>query len=971
MAAVSATHTSVVADVSPSFSRFRVNQFVDIASKSTNNAHTQLNAANSDLNTESMAQSAPSSSGQNTEIIPSIVPSRPTTEDQNSSPGFGTLELVEVSSNPVSGGILGPNKDGRVRNGVPSKLKGKTDNKKGNFGVMHMEMSSGKKTERDAAARRTSENTAEQAKVAQEKKYIPPKKKALDDEGIRASPFDHKQRGRPLAPDETKYEQARLLTLLRSINPITVVDQICKAIAYFGGIPGAPPPDDGIFPESANTRETGALFIGWLAEIFPDLSRSPEVPRQQELPPAASKKSRGRPTKSSQEETETPNNTASSSKSYGYGHGQAIPPPAWTLPPSIPMVNTHTPTTNMQATHVNTEQKHQDQIHTPTTPAKQYGGDSQTDTMSASKRRRGRPKGSRNKGRIDPKIAEDMGMNETNFGSLNHTTSGEQNTQSLLAGGMTEKSSGLKQEQPSIIPQSTNSNITNPPQGLHYSEQQWQGEGQKDQINSFQNVTPGDELSPEERAVLEAFRTQPPQTIAMNEAPIARPTENVQKRKRAPPKTKAPPPPTIPVEQVQTTPSTNAISLPNDTLIEAAKNNLQWASVDTTAATSVPPPKRQRKSKVQGLNDQPPRRQTASAVSSGTPPISTTTIPDSTISTTQQNVSVTRPPAEGLEAHFERFANLQQQNGRSQTPSINPQQQIRQHQKSSSIPQQAVQQVPQQQQQSNLQTTSRDEQKLAQTTTAMPSTYYSQRTQGSSYNQQYPSQQTSQQQYNTHQASPQMSTNSYRASNAHSLAQASPQFSQPDNTFRTASPHTIAQPSPSFSQSDSTFRSSSAHPITQPTPSFTQPENPYRASNAHTVTQTTSSFPTRTTQSSHQNHYNHFHESSSYMDLPTLDSLGHSGTSSNTNVGISTGAYGQSLGVGVGATRSGSHSIYGTSSGLNNTFDTGTNDLLRGVSRSGSSSVYGTSSGLNNAFDTSANEQDMRERLLRGLGRRG
>jgi hypothetical protein len=60
-------------------------------------------------------------------------------------------------------------------------------------------------------------------------------------------------------------------------------------------------------------------------------------------------------------------------------------------------------------------------------------------------------------------------------------------------------------------------------------------------------------------------------------------------------------------------------------------------------------------------------------------------------------------------------------------------------------------------------------------------------------------------------------------------------------------------------------------------------------------------------------------------------------------------------------------SLYGTSSGLNNAFDTtvgGANDLLR-VSRGG---AYGSTG----AYDTTgaASEHDLREKLLRNMGRR-
>lgn len=46
------------------------------------------------------------------------------------------------------------------------------------------------------------------------------------------------------------------------------------------------PPEDGIFPESANTRETGGLFIAWLVEIFPGISgRSDLLSQVSLLPP--------------------------------------------------------------------------------------------------------------------------------------------------------------------------------------------------------------------------------------------------------------------------------------------------------------------------------------------------------------------------------------------------------------------------------------------------------------------------------------------------------------------------------------------------------------------------------------------------------------------------------------------------------------------------------------------------------------
>lgn len=104
---------------------------------------------------------------------------------------------------------------------------------------------------------------------------------------------------RPLFPEEVKEEQARLLTLLRTLQPLTVVDQLCKALAYFGGIPDAPPPKEGrSFPESAEANGSGAVFVGWVAEIFPDLDaqgrRKPRPFVASSLPPPRSTEKRGR-----------------------------------------------------------------------------------------------------------------------------------------------------------------------------------------------------------------------------------------------------------------------------------------------------------------------------------------------------------------------------------------------------------------------------------------------------------------------------------------------------------------------------------------------------------------------------------------------------------------------------------------------------------------------------------------------------
>ncbi|KAK4188333.1 hypothetical protein QBC35DRAFT_205134 [Podospora australis] len=216
--------------------------------------------------------------------------------------------LIPTVESGVPDASSGPHRDGRIRNPVPSKLKGKTDGSKGNFSVMHMDVAGRTEAaERDAEAKRTSESTELAAKRAYESGYVSLRKSRFihipDEPEQVAKPFkpppavavavaaaglpaptpvsapappqiQHPAphiRQTSLSPEETKSEQARLLTLLRSLHPVLVVDQICKALAFFGGIPGASPPLDGGFPQSAESNGPGSLFVGWIAEIFPRL----------------------------------------------------------------------------------------------------------------------------------------------------------------------------------------------------------------------------------------------------------------------------------------------------------------------------------------------------------------------------------------------------------------------------------------------------------------------------------------------------------------------------------------------------------------------------------------------------------------------------------------------------------------------------------------------------------------------------
>jgi len=276
---------------------------------------------------------------------------------------------------------------------------------------------------------------------------------------------------------------------------------------------------------------------------------------------------------------------------------------------------------------------------------------------------------------------------------------------------------------------------------------------------------------------------------------------------------------------------------------------------------------------------------------------------------------------------------------------------MRQHQKTCSINQQMSQEPQAQANHTTPQATAPEDQSVASTTRA-PTAYYNQRGQNDNFNQQYPSHQSSQYSTTAHHGSPQLSNNTYRTTSSHTM-QASPRFSQSDATYRTASPHTMVQPTPSYAQTDSTYRTPSSHTLAQPSPSYSQPEAPYRPSSTQKLGQTSTSYATRPTQpsthSTHQNHghYGHFSDSS-YMDLPTLDSLGHASGQSHTNVSMSmipTGNYGQGL-SGMASTRSGSGSLYRTSSGLSNAFDTSASDLLRNARSSSNATPYGSTSGL-------------------------
>lgn len=394
---------------------------------------------------------------------------------------------------------LSPYHDGRIRNPVPSKLKGKTDGRQGNFSVMQIDVPRPEMTERDLAAKRTSEGTAAAARLASSQGYRHPKRprpnatppappvgfrpyptpvlpapprpipqppplapavpvekapieKASTDKtsaGTTASNpptratspsiqeispppqargIDTPSTGPSgLSPHDTKTEQARLLTLLRSLHPILVVDQLCKALAYFGGIPGAPPPADGVFPPSAGTNGPGSLFVAWISEIFPHLDGADKtaiIRTPPAIPPvgasgAASittsstanathvmvKRSRGRPkgSKSSKvrkdkgmkkkvvtgsESTQTNDATATQSTPAGQAPGASQPPT----------------TDDQEQAAATVTQANSNPTVQPTTP---HVG-----------KKRGRPKGSKNKPKPQPGT-QDGGVDASNATAAN------------------------------------------------------------------------------------------------------------------------------------------------------------------------------------------------------------------------------------------------------------------------------------------------------------------------------------------------------------------------------------------------------------------------------------------------------------------------------------------------------------------------------------------------------------------------
>lgn len=243
-----------------------------------------------------------------------------------------------------------------------------------------------------------------------------------------------------LTPQQIKAEQARLLTLLRSLHPVLVVDQICTALAYFGGIPGAPAPADGAFPKSASANGSGSLLVGWVAEIFPELDAARERAKNQPSPviPAIgsagasssvgallvpARRTRGRPkgSKSSKARKDKGVRKLGAARSSAAALGAATPGLALVNEPDAtqpPLANPPTDASQSNNDVTGTVQpENQASLIAQAALREQVGTGSSLTTPGSKKR--GRPKGSKNKPKATP------GTNDDIAGSLEAETTSQ------------------------------------------------------------------------------------------------------------------------------------------------------------------------------------------------------------------------------------------------------------------------------------------------------------------------------------------------------------------------------------------------------------------------------------------------------------------------------------------------------------------------------------------------------------------
>jgi hypothetical protein len=461
--------------------------------------------------------------------------------------GFG---LFQVSSQP---GFQAPRRDGRVRNPVPSKLKGKTNARQGNFAVMHLGFTPSLPVERTGPAmlreRPISRPAKEHTAVAGDSTDQNTAAVLVrDDNRLRSEPGDNDYRSvsvaaqqaltvNPLSsptinpisvlapattpvsvptmtpnlpgarimgqgmvaastsapapaphsppiqvpgsllgpypseflktptsvgivanpamityssltkmqdpePQAIKSEQSRLLHLLRSLHPAIVVDRLCTGLVYFGGTPDASHPTDGVFPQSAHGNGSGALFVSWLAEIFSKsisepLGLHPDQPIHDTYPPTLTAQEsvprrRGRPKGSkgtrARKDKGLKKTRVGASTPHGDGEvflTRGVDAMQSDLPPDAS--DPYAPTSSAENVSA---------LATPVHAIMHAESSSIVDDSSPKAKRRGRPKGSKNRPKgIMPPVENNVQLTDISLTpEINHSSMGGSQTQDTSSG---------------------------------------------------------------------------------------------------------------------------------------------------------------------------------------------------------------------------------------------------------------------------------------------------------------------------------------------------------------------------------------------------------------------------------------------------------------------------------------------------------------------------------------------------------
>jgi hypothetical protein len=177
-----------------------------------------------------------------------------------------------------------------------------------------------------------------------------------------------------------------------------------------------------------------------------------------------------------------------------------------------------------------------------------------------------------------------------------------------------------------------------------------------DPESSAPQQVPG--LTPEEQAVLDAFRMS--QTAQTTNKPAA--ANDKAKRTRQKSGGRPVDDSSSAMSSILSTNTTNTMPVASGKVTTQVVPTSQPAYKDS--GPILPPPKRQRKSKDSNTTTAKKTSQVADA--SNSTPVPSSMAKSTTASSDSANMSSVRPPAQGLEAHYERFANLQHQGDQQQ-----------------------------------------------------------------------------------------------------------------------------------------------------------------------------------------------------------------------------------------------------------------------------------------------------------------